>query len=113
VAKALPTVASIAAPGVSLGDRARAVVTCAALGPVCIAGLVAGSAVTAGNAAGTAAIEARDSVLTDLGDAVTAGAAPIAEISSAVRWSVIAVVSLVFLAMAFLITFILFRVGVL
>lgn len=117
MAKAVPTVASIAAPGVTVGDRVRGVLTCAALGPVCIAGMVTGSAVATGTAVGVEAREARDEALTGLGDTVTGAiagvAAPVAEISSAVRWSVIAVVSLVFLAMAVLITFILFRIGVL
>jgi hypothetical protein len=105
------------APGSTWSERATAVAACAVLGPACILNLAAGETRAATSDARDAAVAEGRGALAGLGDAVTdtvtAAAAPVAEVSSAVRWSVVAIVSLAFLAFAFLITFILMRIGIL
>lgn len=112
------------APGSTWRDRVSAVATCAALGPVCIAGLATGSAYAVANESVEAAEGVRDGVvsegrglISELGDAAAevAGAAtdPLAEVSSAVRWATVAIVSVAFLILCFLIAWALTRVGVL
>lgn len=113
-----------AAPGSTWRERASAVATCAALGPVCIMGLATGTAYAIADEGAEALEGVRDGVtdsatgvVSDLGSAVaeTAGAAaaPLAEVSSAVRWGTVAIVSVAFLILCFLIAWGLTRVGVL
>jgi hypothetical protein len=109
-----------AAPDSSLLTRAAAVARCAALGPVCIYAMATSSAWTTGEAVVDGGVAARDAAIAgaeqageNLTDLVVASATPVAEVSSAVRWATVGLVSIVFLVLAFLVTWVLLRTGIL